>query len=637
MKKPFILLFLLVFTFLNSFSQSPEELEIIFPDDDAVAILRSELITIRDYSASLKITQHLYSKKMIINNDNPNHYWLDHIFYNSLSPAVNIKGSTLNSIFGDANKKAYIPEVESLMESTDLYADMSNQEVYFLDAKRGSNLVLEYDKNINGPLFFTPYSFVKKYSCLKSRLIIRCEPNIILGWNYHGPDSYSFEFTKKEIGGMVEYKWEMDTVASFDLEDNGPGFQELSPKIIFYIKTIIREDVPIPFLDSIASLHKWYRTLIKQTNYKSKQSINAIAHEITDTCHNEDEKIRAVFQWVQRNIKYINASVGLGGFIPDDCVDVLRNRYGDCKAMTNLTKEILNASGVESYYCWVGTNDLPYTYAENFTTSTDNHMILAVGSKENYKLLDATNSFGELYKAPYYIQGKEVLISLGPKDFIIHKVPLDSASANILLDKTYLYEEDGVLKGHADIKLTGSIKHTIEMDFPLKKDEVVDFIAENLKKATNKALLENIEYFGIKDRTDSMKISYDFSLSKYGQSVGDKKYLSLHFTVPFYNDEIDIAKRKFDYLFDIPFTDDYYMVYEIPEGYGISFMPPNRQINFDNYQFNLVYELVNNKLMMHRKIILKSRRIRKNEFENWNQFVSELKKAYREVIVLQRN
>lgn len=636
MRKTFILLFLLVYTFFNSFSQTVEELEKIFPEEDAVDLLRSELITIRDYSTSLKITNQVYSKKSIIHNDNPNHYWVDHVFYSSLTPAVNIEGSTLNSNLGEKNKKAYIPEVESLLESTDLYSDLSNQEVYFLDAKRGSNLVLEYDKNINGPLFFTPYSFVNEYSCLKSRLIIRCESNIILGWSYHGPDSYQYEFTKKEIGGMVEYKWEMDTVATFDLEDHSPGIQELSPKIIFYVKTIIRDDVPIPFLDSVASLHKWYRTLIKQTNFKPKQSINEIAYEITDTCNTEDEKIRAVFQWVQGNIKYINTSVGLGGFVPDDCVVVLRNRYGDCKAMTNLTKEILKASGVESYYCWVGTNDLPYTYAENFTASTDNHMILAVGSKDNYKLLDATNSFGELYKAPYYIQGKEVLISLGPDDYIIHKVPIDSGADNLLYDKTYLYEEDGILKGNAQIKLTGSIKHTIEMAFPLKKDEVVDFIAENLKKATNKALLENIEYSGIKDRTDSMNIAYDFSLSKYGQNVGDKKYLSLHFTLPFCDDEIDIENRKYDYLFEIPFMDEYNMIYEIPKGYQVSFLPANRQISFDEYEFSLTYEQVDNQVLMHRNILLKNRRIKNNDFENWNQFVSELKEAYREVLVLHR-
>ncbi len=634
MKKTFILLFLLQFTFL-SFSQTTEEIEKIFPNEDAVDILRSELIIIRDYSSNLKITNQVYSKKRIIHNDNPNHYWPDHVFYSALSPSVNIEGVTLNSTIGKGNQKAYIPEVESMIESSDLYSDMSNQEVYFLDATRGSNLVLEFDKNINGPLFFTPYSFVKEHSCLKSRLIIRCEPNIILGWKYHGPDSYQFEFTKKETDGMVEYKWEMDTVATFDIETNGPGIQELSPKIIFYVKTIVRDEKAIPFLDSIASLHKWYRTLVKQTNYKSKQSINEIALEITDTCSNEDEKIRAVFQWVQRNIKYINTSIGLGGFIPDDCVDVLRNRYGDCKAMTNLTKEILKAAGVDSYYCWVGTVDLPYTYAENFTSSTDNHMILAVGSKDNYKLLDATNSFGELYKAPYYIQGKEVLISLGPKDFVIHKVPIDSAQDNLLSDKTYLYEEDGILKGRAQIKLTGSIKHTIEMAFPLKEEEVIDFIAENLKKANNKALLDHIEYSGIKDRTDSMNIAYDFSLSKYGQTVGDKKYLSLHFTVPFYDDEIDISKRKFDYLFEIPFLDDYDMIYEIPEGYQIEHMPANRKVSFNDYEFDLSYEKVGSQIIMHRKILLKTRRIKKNDFENWNQFVSELKKSYREVLVLQ--
>lgn len=628
-----LLLYLIPFW---SISQTTEELEAIFPNENAVNILRSELLTLKYNGTGIDIKYDVYQKIKVLFNTNSNDYWEENIFYGSFQNIKKVKGKTRHHNYASEFIEAIIPEPETLIESADLYSDDRNQSVYFMEAYRGANLELEYDRYVTSPAFLIPFTFVDELPSLKTQFTIRCHSDIKLGWHYHGPDYYQYHFTEEVKGNMVEYKWVMDTVATFSIEKNAPGIQELTPKIIFYVKALTKDGIEQPLLDSVSALHKWYRSLVAQTNNQSKQPINAIAKEITDTCHTDDEKIRAVFQWVQNNVKYINTSAGLGGFIPDDCVDVLRNRYGDCKAMTNLTKEILDAAGIDSYYCWVGTYDLPYTYAENFTSTTDNHMILAVGAKDDYKLLDATNSYGELYKPPYYIHGKEVLISLGPKEYIIHKVPIDAPQSNLLYDSTYLYEEEGILKGKANIKLTGSIKHTIEMAFPYKNEEVVEFIGENFKKANRKAILENIEYSGIKDRTDSMQITFDFSLSNYGQNASNNKYINLHLSIPLADDKINIDKRKFDFMFEFPTMNDYAVVYEIPEGYAVKYVPQNRQIQFAAYEFEVSYQHIGNQVIMHRHILYRDRRIKKEDFENWNMFIAELKQAYTETVVLQK-
>lgn len=74
------------------------------------------------------------------------------------------------------------------------------------------------------------------------------------------------------------------------------------------------------------------------------------------------EKIEAVFYWVQDNIRYIAFENGIMGFKPEAASKVYQNRYGDCKGMANLLKEMLKICGYDARLTWIGTNDIPYDY-----------------------------------------------------------------------------------------------------------------------------------------------------------------------------------------------------------------------------------------------------------------------------------
>ena len=74
----------------------------------------------------------------------------------------------------------------------------------------------------------------------------------------------------------------------------------------------------------------------------------------------DEAKARRIYKWVQQNIKYVAFEDGMEGFIPRDASLVCSRRYGDCKDMASILTKMLQYSGVEACFVWIGTRSLPY-------------------------------------------------------------------------------------------------------------------------------------------------------------------------------------------------------------------------------------------------------------------------------------
>src|SRR5690606_20483038 len=136
------------------------------------------------------------------------------------------------------------------------------------------------------------------------------------------------------------------------------------------------------------------------------------------------EKIKAIYYWVQDNIRYVAFEDGLAGFIPDNCQNVYQKLYGDCKGSANLLKEMLILAGFDARLVWIGTRDIIPLSASIPSIATSNHMIAAVEHNGDWLYLDGTTSFQPIGEYQDQIQGQETMIEgVGKDDFILSKVP----------------------------------------------------------------------------------------------------------------------------------------------------------------------------------------------------------------------
>ena len=99
--------------------------------------------------------------------------------------------------------------------------------------------------------------------------------------------------------------------------------------------------------------------------------------ELTASAHTPIEKMKAIAQFVQHDIRYVAIELGIGGWQPHSASDVFAHRYGDCKDKVTLMASMLREAGVDSFY--VVINDERGAVRQDMPAHNGfNHVILAI-------------------------------------------------------------------------------------------------------------------------------------------------------------------------------------------------------------------------------------------------------------------
>lgn len=133
-----------------------------------------------------------------------------------------------------------------------------------------------------------------------------------------------------------------------------------------------------------------HQNLLKDTRELpeiTKNKIIALAKDANDPI----QKARIVYQFVQDKTRYISIQLGIGGWKPMLAKEVDRLGYGDCKALTNYTKALLDVIGVNSYYCVIYGGEEHKDILEDFVAMQGNHVVLAIPNQQKYLFLECTS------------------------------------------------------------------------------------------------------------------------------------------------------------------------------------------------------------------------------------------------------
>jgi len=96
-----------------------------------------------------------------------------------------------------------------------------------------------------------------------------------------------------------------------------------------------------------AELSAWYAGLDRDRRVPTPE-VRAKAEELTRDSHSDLEKVRAIYNYVARNIRYVSLSFGVGRFQPHFAAEVLAHQYGDCKDKATLLEAMLEAVGIKA-------------------------------------------------------------------------------------------------------------------------------------------------------------------------------------------------------------------------------------------------------------------------------------------------
>ncbi len=377
------------------------------------------------------------------------------------------------------------------------------------------------------------------------------------------------------------YNWEVNNLPALADENFCPALADISP-VVLIAPTRVKVEGYAGNFDTWKGFGLWISQLNKDRNNlddETKVKIQKMVAGITD----ERAKIKMLYEYMQNKTRYVSIQVGIGGFQPFDAETVNRLSYGDCKALSNYMKSILEVAGIPSRYTLVQAGDENPTIHSEFPSNQFNHAILCVPMEKDTVWLECTSQRNPFNYIGTFTADRNVLV-VDENGGTLIKTPSLKAESDLESRKVN-FKLDPSGSGSADVK---TLYHGATYDNYaqiLGSDQ-----ADRRKLVTRKIHIPNFELdnFNIqetKSENPFVTETLNLSITNYCTKIGDKLMLCLNMMNKLSESPFQSAERKSSVSFKWPVNEMDTVTYTLPQGYTLEKMPAPTSLHSDFGQY----------------------------------------------------
>jgi transglutaminase-like putative cysteine protease len=454
------------------------------------------------------------------------------------------------------------------------YSLYEDSRVKFVDPKyRTTPFTVEvsYEIAYDGLFGYPKWHVYEDYNVgvEKSKLTVITAPGFSLRYK---------EFNMKDSCRIVksdnktEYNWEANDFPAIREEPFSLPISKLSPSVY-----LAPSDFEIGGsqgnCESWDNLGKWIYKLQKDRNILEPETREKIL-SIVSGAKNDIDKIRILYNYLQTKVRYVNITIGLGGWQTINAETVDRLSYGDCKALSNYMKSLLDIVGIKSLFTIVMAGDDAPAIFDDFPSAQFNHAILCVPLTNDTIWLECTNQripFGYLGA---FTDDRKVLVT-GENGGSLVRTKQYSQDENVQI-------RNGSVKlnpdGNGESGLKTSFKGILyENIFPILAMDENDrklFI----QKQISLPIFNLLSYSFSEDRsivpciTENLKIS----LPNYGAIVGKRMYFNPNILSRFAKVPYRTQERKSEIYLRRSYQELDTIEYIIPLNYLVDKLPDKK-------------------------------------------------------------
>jgi hypothetical protein len=519
---------------------------------------------------------------------------------------------------------------QSVYDGFSLLRDDRYKEYEFHNGDYPYTVEFEEEDDYNGTLGFPAWRPQREpgMAVQYSRFTVIAPANYKLRYK---PVNFSGEPLITEKGSYKIYTWEIKNLPALKYEKGAPPFSEIAPHILF---------APSEFevagykgdMSTWDSYGKFMYQLIKGRDVLP-EAIKKQVHELTDGILTPREKINVLYDYLQKNTRYISIQLGIGGWQPFEAAYVAEKKYGDCKALSNYMMALLKEAGITGKYIEIYAGEYPPTFVEDFTFSQANHVICCVPLAKDTVWLECTSQT----KAPGYMgsfTGNRKAILIDENGGKIVHTPVYTASDNRHIRKVL-----------AEVNAEGTVHAEVHNTYTgLQQDDVHNLIhyasPDERQKYLN--LMFNLptyevlksDYTEQKNRLPQIQEHLQIRLSNFANITGKRLFITPGlFASPAEKLAPDTA-RRYEYVIKDAYTDIDTVEIKIPPGYVAESMPKPVSLltNFGKYEYTV--QLVGDKIVYYRSMVQYSGRFPAAQYNDIVKFYEQVSKTDRTKVVL---
>jgi transglutaminase-like putative cysteine protease len=414
------------------------------------------------------------------------------------------------------------------------YVDVKIKTLRFLEANPGNVVGYESVQRARPYVFEDTWEFQDEVPVKTARLILQLPP----GWEF-STGWFNYPEQKPQTSGSNQYVWEIQDLPAVQIEPRMPAWRSLAGWA--GVKYFPRDPaLRAKSSGSWTDVGLWVNTLTQSSRIASPQIQQKVA-ELTSGQTDPVAKIRALTEYMQRNIRYYAVEIGIGGYQPHPAAEVFAHQFGDCKDKVTLLSTMLHEIGIESYYVLIHTHR-GFVHP-TYPSIAFNHAILAIRLPESVPsaslyaivndpklgrllIFDPTNPYVPLGYVPSYLQDGHALVA-GPEGGVLVSIPLLPPATNRLLRTAkFNLSPAGDLSGEVqELQWGGPAadeRETFIEEQPSRRNEILDrFLGNFLSSFTvTSATVRNLEKY---DQT--LMLDYKFVSPGYASAAGNLLFL----------------------------------------------------------------------------------------------------------------
>ncbi|BBE17118.1 hypothetical protein AQPE_1267 [Aquipluma nitroreducens] len=362
---------------------------------------------------------------------------------------------------------------------------------------------------------------------------------------------------------------------------------------------------------------------------EEKKTISELVKGITD----KREIIKTLYHYLQDNTRYINISIGIGGLKPYPASYVALNKYGDCKALTNYMKAILNYVGIESFYTKVKASEQPQNILKSIAGPQFNHVVLAIPLMNDTIWLENTDNANPFDYMGSFTQNRDAFLVSKDKSKFVRIPALKSKDnqSSFKLDFDLSTTESSNVTIHSTFRGSGfEVFNQLHNEY---NDDEKDKIFRSYLPFDN---YEVIKWELVRENRDTAKIglNVNLNLSKFLKPLGSDYYLTLFpcriplFTVP--------SNRKLPVILPFPICNSDTLMYNIPVDYELKNKPDTFSLKTKYGNYELQLNIINGKIYAIKHFELYSASYSIAEYPDFYSFIKSVNEIDRMNLVLKR-
>lgn len=377
-------------------------------------------------------------------------------------------------------------------------------------------------------------------------------------------------------------------------------------------------------LTSWENFGKFISTLNAGKNVLSDETKNFL-NELVAGTSDDFGKIQKIYEYMQGRTRYVSIQVGLGGYQPFDAITVQRLAYGDCKALTNYMKTMLEAIGLKANYCLVNAGETAPLMLKEFPSTQFNHAFLSVPIKNDTVWLECTSQRMPCGFIGNFTDDRDVLLIDNDKSKVVHSKVYGLADNRETHTSHVKIDENG--KGSVEIhNVYNGLKYddilpTFLADDTDKKRRISErmkfpgFQVLNFKYKENKALIPSIE--------ETLNVDFE----NYLNLLGSRYFLLLNFSNKINGAPYTIRSRKTDVYIRRPSVEMDTIVYELPSTLHPENLPEPVSIKTQFGEYQAKVEITNNQLSYIRRFQLNKGRYPVSDYVSFVDFFDKVSNA----------